>query len=53
MRDTFGAMKKLNASINTRVTSETRDNLKKKAQKRKIRLTDIAREALEEKAQSK
>ena len=51
MRDTWGAMKKLNASINTRVTSETRDNLKKKAQKRKIRLTDIAREALEKAAQ--
>ena len=45
-------MKKLTANINTRVTPETRDNLKKKAQKRKIRLTDIAREALEEKAQS-
>jgi predicted HicB family RNase H-like nuclease len=46
-------MKKFTTNINTRVTSETRDNLKKKAQQRKIRLTDIVREALEEKAQSK
>jgi predicted HicB family RNase H-like nuclease len=46
-------MKKFTASINTRVTPATRDNLKKKAQQRKIRLTDIAREALEEKAQAK
>jgi hypothetical protein len=45
-------MKKFTATIAARVTSQTRDNLKKKAQKRKIRLTDIAREALEEKAKS-
>ena len=51
MCDTFGAMKKLTASINTRVTSATRDKLKAKADKRKIRLTDIAREALEKAAQ--
>ena len=44
-------MKKLNATIAARVTQETRDKLKKKATKRRIRLTDIAREALEEKAQ--
>jgi len=50
VRDTWGAMKKLTASINTRVTSETRDKLKAKADKRKIRLTDIAREALEKAA---
>lgn len=43
-------VKKLNATIAARVSQETRDKLTKKAAKRKIRLTDIAREALEEKA---
>lgn len=45
-------MKKFTATIAARVTSQTRANLKKKAQQRKIRLTDIAREALEEKAKN-
>jgi predicted HicB family RNase H-like nuclease len=46
-------MKKYTATIATRVTPETRQRLQQKAQKRKIRLTDIAREALDEKAQDK
>jgi predicted HicB family RNase H-like nuclease len=44
-------VKKLNATIAARVSQETRDKLTKKAAKRKIRLTDIAREALEKAAQ--
>jgi predicted HicB family RNase H-like nuclease len=43
-------MKKYTATIATRVTPETRDRLLAEARRRKVRLTDVVREKLEEKA---
>ena len=43
-------MEKLTAAINTRVSKETKEKLQKQADKRKIRLSTVAREALNERS---
>lgn len=46
-------MKKYTASILVRVTPETRARLLAEAERRKVRLTDVVREALEERSNKK
>jgi hypothetical protein len=46
-------MEKLETTINTRVSKETRAKLQKQADKRRLKLSTVAREALREKADRK
>ena len=46
-------MEKLTTTINTRVSKETREKLQKQADKRQLKLSTVAREALNERANKK